>query len=61
METSRKAITKKWLKMFLTGLVAAVLTTLSGLLLIPLIWTLPWFVLVTAVVYRRMFGVTMTP
>jgi hypothetical protein len=62
METSRKAMTKKWLKMFLTGVVAFVLTLLSGFLfVIPLFWTLPWFILVTAVVYRRMFGVTMTP
>ena len=41
---------------------AALLVTLLTylgflLLLIPLIWTLPWAVLVVGVVYRRMFGV----
>jgi hypothetical protein len=60
METSRKALSKKWLKMFLTGLVTIALTGLSALLIIPLIWTLPWSVLVTSVAYRRIFGVATT-
>jgi hypothetical protein len=61
METSRKAVSKKWFKVFLTLAAAGTLTVLSGLLLlIPLIWTLPWLCLVTGVIYRRMFGVATT-
>ena len=60
METSRKAMTKKWLKLFLTFLVAGFLTVLSAVLIIPLIWTVPWLFLVTGVLYRRMFGVATT-
>jgi hypothetical protein len=60
METSRKALTKKWWKMFGLGLVTIVLTGLSGLLIIPLFWTVPWAILVTGVAYRRIFGVAST-
>jgi hypothetical protein len=60
METSRKALSKKWLKMFLTGLVTICLTGLSGIFIIPLFWTIPWAILVTGVVYRRVFGVAST-
>ncbi len=57
METSRKAITRKWFRvlglMFLTGL----LVMLSAIPLgIPLIWTLPWGMMVIGVLYRRVFG-----
>jgi hypothetical protein len=60
LETSRKALTKKWLKCFLTGAVVSILTGLSALLIIPLFWTLPWMVLCTGVGYRRIFGVAST-
>jgi hypothetical protein len=61
MEASRKAITQKWFKIFLTGLLTIVLTLLSGIVIVPLFWTLPWAVLVTGVLYRRIFGVVSTP
>jgi hypothetical protein len=60
MEASRKAVTKKWFKFFLTGLAAIVITGLSGLLIIPLFWTIPWLFLSGAVVYRRVFGIAST-
>ena len=58
METSRRAITHHWFGFFGLYLLMSILIMLSALLLlIPLIWTLPWAVLVVGVVYRRMFGV----
>jgi hypothetical protein len=57
METSRRAITHHWFGFFGLYLLMGILVVLSALLLlIPLIWTLPWAVLVVGVVYRRMFG-----
>jgi hypothetical protein len=58
METSRRTITHRWFALFGLYLVVSILIVLSGLLLlIPLVWTLPWGMLVFGVVYRRMFGV----
>jgi len=58
METSRRAITHHWFGFFGLYLLMSVLIVLSALLLlIPLIWTLPWAMLVVGVTYRRMFGV----
>lgn len=57
MEASRKAITHKWFSVFGLLLLVGVLTGLSAAaFLIPLIWTLPWMVLVIGVLYRKMFG-----
>jgi len=56
METSRKAITHKWWRVFGLYLVVGLLTALSALgLLIPLIWTGPWAMLTIGVLYRRIF------
>jgi hypothetical protein len=56
METSRKAITRKWWRVLELMLGVAILTGLSALgLLIPLIWTIPWAMMTTAVLYRRIF------
>jgi hypothetical protein len=56
METSRKAITHRWWRVFGLSLVVALLAGLSALgLLIPLIWTIPWAMMTTAVLYRRIF------
>lgn len=58
METSRRAITHHWFGFFGLYLLMTILIMLSALLLlIPLIWTLPWAMLVFGVAYRRMFGV----
>jgi uncharacterized membrane protein len=57
MEISRKAIGKRWWDVAALHLCVGVLVMLSALPLgIPLIWTLPWAMLVIGVLYRRMFG-----
>jgi hypothetical protein len=57
MEASRKAITHKWFSVFGVLMLVGVLTGLSAAaFLIPLIWTVPWMVLVIGVLYRKMFG-----
>lgn len=59
METSRKAVTKKWFSIFglflLMGLTAGIGTTIT--LGIGSIWLVPWSMMVLGVTYRRMFGV----
>jgi uncharacterized membrane protein len=58
METSRRAVTHHWFRLFALYFLVGVLLIISALLLIiPLVWTLPWAMLVFGVVYRRMFGV----
>ena len=59
MKTSRKAIAHKWWAVFGLGLLVGLLTALSALaLLIPLIWTIPWMMMTTGVLYRRIFYAT---
>jgi hypothetical protein len=58
LETSRKAVTKRWFQYF--GLLVSVglLVALSAIPLgIGLIWTAPWAINVIGVVYRRTFGI----
>jgi len=56
METSRAAITHKWWRVFGLMIVVGLLTAVSMIgLLIPLIWTIPWLFMSTAVLYRRVF------
>jgi hypothetical protein len=56
METSRKAITRRWWGVAGLLLVVGLLTMLSAIaLLIPLIWTIPWSMMATGVLYRRIF------
>jgi hypothetical protein len=56
MEISRKAITHHWWGVLGLTLLVGLLTLLSALgLLIPLIWTIPWSFMATAVLYRRIF------
>jgi len=56
LETSRQAIHHKWWSVFGLNLLVALLTMLSALgLLIPLIWTLPWAMMTTGVLYKRIF------
>ncbi len=57
METSRKVVTKHWLSVFAILLVSGIVLAVSALLLlIPLIWTLPWAILALAIVYRDLLG-----
>lgn len=58
LETSRKAVGKKWFQLLVLWVTVVAVTVLSVLPLgIPLIWTAPWATLVLAVTYRRIFGV----
>lgn len=58
LEASRKAVTKKWFTVFGIYFVAPLLLVISMLPLgIGLIWSVPWIVVVFAVVYRSIFGV----
>lgn len=58
LETSRKAVTKRWFQFFGLLFVVGLLVLVSALPLgIGLIWSLPWAINVVGVVYRRVFGV----
>jgi len=58
LETSRKAITKRWFKYFGLLVCVGLVVIASAIPLgIGLIWTAPWAVNVIGVVYRRTFGV----
>jgi hypothetical protein len=56
METSRRAIHHHWWRVLGLNLVAFFLLLISGIPLgIPLIWTIPWYFMVSAVLYRKIF------
>ena len=56
METSRRAIHHKWWSVFGLTLVVGLMTGISAFfLLIPLIWTIPWAMMTSAVLYRKIF------
>jgi hypothetical protein len=58
LETSRKAITKHWFKIFFLYLVMGIMLVLAMLpILIGLIWVMPLLVIVHGTLYKRMFGV----
>ena len=61
IETSRKAVTKRWFQYFGLLIVVGLLVMVSAIPLgIGLVWTAPWAVNVIGVVYRRTFGVAQT-
>ena len=61
IETSRKAVSKRWFQFFGLFLVVGLLVVVSAIPLgIGLIWTAPWSINVIGVVYRRAFGVAQT-
>jgi hypothetical protein len=53
--TSRRAINHRWWGVFGLWLVVTLITILSALVIVPLIWTLPWMCTVYGVLYRRIF------
>ena len=58
LETSRKAITKHWFKIFFLYLLLGIMTIFASLpLLLGLIWMLPLFYVVHGLLYKKMFGV----
>jgi hypothetical protein len=61
METSRRAVGKRWFKLFGLLIAMGLVIFASAIPLgIGLIWTAPWSVNVFGVTYRRMFGVAQT-
>jgi hypothetical protein len=59
LETSRRAVHHKWFSVFGLILLVGLLTLVSALgLLIPLFWTVPWMMMTSAVLYRRIFYAT---
>ncbi len=58
METSRKAVTTHWFKLFFLFLLMGLILLISALPLgIGLIWTCPMMLAMTGVMYREIFGV----
>ena len=58
LETSRKAITKHWFKIFFLYLVMGIIFIIACLpIFIGLIWALPLFTIVHGILYKIMFGV----
>ena len=58
LETSRKAVTQHWFKIFFLSWAEIIILVLASLpLLLGLIWALPWFYCVQGVLYRTLFGV----
>lgn len=58
METSRKAVTQHWFKLFFTGVLIISIHVISAIPLgIGLIWTIPMHVAIQGILYRRIFGV----
>ena len=61
IETSRKAVSKRWFKFFGLLIVVGLVIFASAIPLgIGVIWTAPWAINVVGVVYRRTFGVAQT-
>ncbi|MCK5918983.1 MAG: hypothetical protein KAG34_11175 [Cocleimonas sp.] len=61
MEASRKAITKRWFKIFGLYLVMGIIIMVSAIPLgLGLIWTYPMMVSLMGILYREIFGVTST-
>ena len=59
LETSRKAITKHWLSVFLFFIVLTIIVMISMLpVMIGLIWSVPLMAIAMAMLYRDVFGIT---
>ncbi len=57
LETSRKAVHKRWWTVFFTFIVMVILVSISSIPLgIGLIWTIPMFVVLVGVLYYHFFG-----
>ena len=57
LETSRKAITRKWFSFFGLIILLMLINSLTVVtLFIASIWTVPWSVLTMSMVYTKLFG-----
>ncbi|MFG0722464.1 hypothetical protein ACF8PU_12455 [Pseudomonas sp. GLN_6] len=62
LETSRKAITQHWFKVFGLFLLLGLITGISAIPLgIGLVWTIPLFTVAIGILYRTIFGVLPAP
>lgn len=62
LETSRKAITQHWFKVFGLFLLLGLITSISAIPLgIGLVWTIPLFTVAIGILYRTIFGVLPAP
>lgn len=58
LETSRKAITRRWFSVFFFFIILSIIMFISAIPLgIGLIWTMPLMIIAFGVLYRNMFGV----
>jgi len=58
METSRKAVTSHWFKLFFLFLIMGILVIISAIPFgIGLIWTYPMMVVMMGILYRDIFGI----
>lgn len=58
LETSRKAVTKRWFALFGLYVVLSIFNLIGAIPLgIGLIWTIPLFMIAFGIAYRNMFGV----
>jgi uncharacterized membrane protein len=60
LETSRRAVTRHWFKIFGTLLLLGLLAMVSAFTIIGLIWTIPMWYAGYGVLYREIFGVGST-
>ncbi|GAB2189027.1 DUF975 family protein [Sessilibacter sp. MAH2] len=59
METSRKAVTRKWFPMFGLIIILSIINFIAAIpLFIGLFWTMPMSLIALGIVYRNMFGVS---
>ncbi|UCH39081.1 MAG: hypothetical protein JSU67_13050, partial [Gammaproteobacteria bacterium] len=57
LETSRKAVTRVWFRLFGFMLLISLINLAGMFTIIGWIWTVPWTVLAMAMVYQKIFGV----
>lgn len=58
LETSRKAVTRRWFSVFFFFIILSIIVFISAIPLgIGLIWTMPLMIIAFGVLYRNMFGV----
>jgi uncharacterized membrane protein len=58
LETSRKAITRRWFSVFALFIILSIIVFISAIPLgLGLIWTMPLMIIAFGVLYRNMFGV----
>lgn len=58
LETSRKAITRRWFSVFAFFIILSIIVFISAIPLgIGLIWTMPLMIIAFGILYRNMFGV----